>query len=79
MFAIAVDLGSIQSTSSPVTWAIGYVRDPVVQYKTSSGATEDRRPYWTTRYSDIGALVRLIYVTRTSLPDHSTIIRSTHS
>ncbi|TFK86748.1 hypothetical protein K466DRAFT_492211 [Polyporus arcularius HHB13444] len=57
VFAIAVDLGSIQSTSSPVTWAIGYVRDPVVQHKTSSGVTEDRRPYWTIRYPDIGALI----------------------
>ncbi|TFK80596.1 hypothetical protein K466DRAFT_636552 [Polyporus arcularius HHB13444] len=57
VFAIAVDLGSIQSTSSPVTWAIGYVRDPVVQHKTSSGVTEDRRPYWTIRYPDISALI----------------------
>ncbi|RPD54725.1 hypothetical protein L226DRAFT_560384 [Lentinus tigrinus ALCF2SS1-7] len=57
VFAIAMDLGNIQSTSSPVTWAIGYVRDPVVPYTTSSGATEVRRPYWTTRYSDISALI----------------------
>ncbi|RPD75338.1 DUF1793-domain-containing protein [Lentinus tigrinus ALCF2SS1-7] len=57
VFAIAVDFGSIQSTSSPVTWAIGYVRDPVVQFKTTSGATDFRRPYWSTRHSDIHALI----------------------
>ncbi|RPD76749.1 hypothetical protein L226DRAFT_611194 [Lentinus tigrinus ALCF2SS1-7] len=55
--AFAVDLGNIQSTPSPVTWAIGYVRDPVVQYSTSSGTIELRRPYWTTRYSDIDTLI----------------------
>ncbi|KAI0705087.1 hypothetical protein C8T65DRAFT_240266 [Cerioporus squamosus] len=57
VFAIAVDLGSIQSTSAPVTWAIGYVRDPLVPYTTPSGVTEVRRPYWTTRYPDVSALI----------------------
>ncbi|KAI0712927.1 hypothetical protein C8T65DRAFT_726919 [Cerioporus squamosus] len=57
VFAMAVDLGNIQSTTSPVTWAVGYVRDPVVPYTTPSGATEVRRPYWTTRFSDIMALI----------------------
>ncbi|RDX42058.1 hypothetical protein OH76DRAFT_146300 [Lentinus brumalis] len=57
VFSFAIDLGSIQSTTSPETWAIGYVRDPVIQYITSSGATEVRRPYWTTRYPDINALI----------------------
>lgn len=58
-FAFAVDLGTISFTSSPVTWAIGYVRNPVVQYTTSSGTTEQRRPYWTTRHSDINSLVSM--------------------
>ena len=72
MFALAVDLGTIQSTSSPVTWAIGYVRDPVVPYTTPSGATEVRRPYWTTQYSDVGALVGVhIQVSRIK-PNHLT-------
>ncbi|RDX47956.1 hypothetical protein OH76DRAFT_1405499 [Lentinus brumalis] len=57
VFAIAMDLGTIQSTSSPVTWAIGYVRDPIAPYTTPSGVTEVRRPYWTTRYSDVSALI----------------------
>ncbi len=59
VFAIAMDLGTIQSTSSPVTWAIGYVRDPIAPYTTPSGVTEVRRPYWTTRYSDVSALVSI--------------------
>ncbi|TFK92712.1 hypothetical protein K466DRAFT_581623 [Polyporus arcularius HHB13444] len=57
VYAIAVDLGMVQSTSSPVTWALGYVRDPVAPYTTPSGMTEIRRPYWTTRYSDVSSLI----------------------
>ena len=55
--AFAVDLGTIQSTPAPVTWAIGYVRDPVIQYNASFSTTELRRPYWTTRYADVDVLV----------------------
>ena len=58
--AFAVDLGTIQSVVPAVTWAIGYVRDPVAQYN----ATELRRPYWTTRYSDINVLVSFVRVRR---------------
>ena len=59
VFAISVDLGQISSTSSPVTWAVGYVRDPVVQYTTFTGSTQNRRPYYATQYSDIGSAVRI--------------------
>ncbi|TFK83965.1 hypothetical protein K466DRAFT_602413 [Polyporus arcularius HHB13444] len=57
VFSFAVNLGNIQYTSSPMTWAVGYVRDPVVRYTTPSNGVEVRRPYWTTRYSDIGPLI----------------------
>ena len=58
VFGIAVELGNIQETSSPITWAIGYVRDPTVTFTTSSGAIQTRRPYWTTQYSDVASAVR---------------------
>ncbi|KAI0705121.1 hypothetical protein C8T65DRAFT_740959 [Cerioporus squamosus] len=57
VFSFAVDLGNIQSTSLPVTWAVGYVRDPVVQYTTPSSGIEVRHSFWTMRYSNISALV----------------------
>ncbi|KAI0744211.1 hypothetical protein C8Q80DRAFT_1220875 [Daedaleopsis nitida] len=57
VFAIAVDLGQIQSTSDPVTWSVGYVRDPVVQYTTASGETQDRRPFFVTQYSTINSAI----------------------
>ena len=59
VFAISVDLGQISSITSPVVWAVGYVRDPVVQYTTSTGSTEIRRPYYATQYSSIGSAVRI--------------------
>ncbi|TFK89099.1 DUF1793-domain-containing protein [Polyporus arcularius HHB13444] len=57
VFAIAVDLGTISSTSDPVTWGAGYVRDPSVRYTTSSGETQNRRPYFVSQYSDIGSAI----------------------
>ncbi|KAI1795670.1 hypothetical protein LXA43DRAFT_1058371 [Ganoderma leucocontextum] len=54
VFALAVDLGTIKSTASPVTWSIGYVRDPSVTYTTANGAIQQRRPYYVTQYSNIG-------------------------
>ncbi|KAI0705088.1 hypothetical protein C8T65DRAFT_577862 [Cerioporus squamosus] len=57
VFALAVDLGTISSTSEPVTWAAGYVRDPSVQYTTASGETQHRRPFFFSKYSDIGSAI----------------------
>ncbi|KAK7045354.1 hypothetical protein VNI00_007603 [Paramarasmius palmivorus] len=48
VFAFANDLGDITSTSQPVVWAIGYVRNPVI---TRTG--QQLKPYWTTAYSRI--------------------------
>ncbi|RPD75342.1 hypothetical protein L226DRAFT_534905 [Lentinus tigrinus ALCF2SS1-7] len=57
VFALAVDLGTITSTSDPVTWCAGYVRDPSVQYTTGSGETQNRRPYFFSKYSDISSAI----------------------
>ncbi|PIL35870.1 hypothetical protein GSI_01530 [Ganoderma sinense ZZ0214-1] len=54
VFALAVNLGAIQATSSPVTWSVGYVRDPSIAYTTpgGGGAVQQRRPYYATAYPD---------------------------
>ncbi|KAI0665950.1 hypothetical protein C8Q78DRAFT_985276 [Trametes maxima] len=59
VYAIAVDLGQIQSTSDPVTWAIGYVRDPTIFFTGSPGGkVQGLSPYFTTEYaSDIGQTI----------------------
>ena len=58
VFAISVDLGS-STTFGPVTWAVGYVRNPSISYTTPRGNVEQLRPYFVTRYgvNNIGAAV----------------------
>ena len=62
VFSFAVDLGEIESIPSPVTWSVGYVRDPSIQYTTASGEEQPRRPYYTIQYSNISAGVSDIYL-----------------
>ncbi|KAM5534567.1 hypothetical protein V8D89_011771 [Ganoderma adspersum] len=59
VFAFAVDLGTIQSTASPVTWSVGYVRDPAVMYTTATGAIQQRRPCYVTEYANISNVVSI--------------------
>lgn len=53
VFAFSVDLGTILATPSPVVWAVGYVRDPVVNYVAPDGGTQLRRPYFLTQHSSV--------------------------
>ncbi|KAM5540216.1 hypothetical protein V8D89_006035 [Ganoderma adspersum] len=53
VFGLAVDLGTIQSTATPVTWAVGYVRDPSITYTAPGGVVQQRRPYYVTQYKDV--------------------------
>ena len=59
VFATAVDLGNIQATSEPIVWAVGVVRDPVVQFTNSAGQMEARSAYYWSNYSTIHDVVRL--------------------
>ena len=53
VFAIACDLGTIQTTKEPVVWAIGYTTDPAVNYSDLSGAPPtSRSPYYKIQYSN---------------------------
>ena len=51
--AIALDLGTIQSTSEPIVWAVGVMRDPVIQYTNASGQREERSAYYWANYTTI--------------------------
>ena len=55
--AFAIDLGNIQSTNTPVSWATGYVRNPSIQYNTPSGETQQRSPLYTAQYPTIDEAV----------------------
>lgn len=50
-YAISRDLSTVTAPTSPVIWAIGMLRDPVVQFTTASGATERRIPYWRSKFT----------------------------
>ncbi|KAF9527912.1 hypothetical protein CPB83DRAFT_371296 [Crepidotus variabilis] len=49
VLAFAADLGNIEKTSSPIVFALGLVRDPVVTYR-KNGALENRPPLFRTRW-----------------------------
>lgn len=62
MFGISVDLGNIQSTSSPLTWAFGVVRNPSVGYTSADKTTQDLSPYYVTRYPGSSGMVQAVSV-----------------
>ena len=62
VLGIAVDWGRIQSTSEPAVWALGLVRNPSIQYKTSSGLIESRFPYFLSAYDSVSAAVGVSYL-----------------
>jgi hypothetical protein len=46
-----INRGSITSTSSPVIFVIGHVRDPAIQYIVDGGALSDRSSFFFTQHS----------------------------
>jgi hypothetical protein len=57
VFAIARDLGTIQSTQAPVVWAVGYTTDPAINYADLSGGhSTHRSPYYRINYTNDEAL-----------------------
>ncbi|ESK96787.1 glutaminase [Moniliophthora roreri MCA 2997] len=53
VFALSVDLGGIESSTSSTVWSLGVVRDPVVMYSSSNGP-QSRSPFFRTQYNHIG-------------------------
>jgi hypothetical protein len=56
VFALAHDLGTVSSASSPVLYSIGHVREPAVQYITKSG-NQARSLYFWSQYSSVPAVI----------------------
>ncbi|KIK52995.1 hypothetical protein GYMLUDRAFT_250707 [Collybiopsis luxurians FD-317 M1] len=52
VLALSHDLGIISSTSSPVVWGIGLVRNGDIDDTTTAGR-QTRHPYFLTKYSDV--------------------------
>ncbi|KAH6905884.1 hypothetical protein BKA70DRAFT_1564642 [Coprinopsis sp. MPI-PUGE-AT-0042] len=53
VMALSIDLGTIRNTSSPTpaVFALGLVRDPVIEYHKDSSQTQTRRPYFFTKWA----------------------------
>ena len=67
LYSISRDLGTIQATSAPIVWAIGYTTDPAVSYANeSASSSQRRRPYYKSRYNDDQSLVTLCIFWRCS-------------
>jgi len=64
IFAFAHDLGTISMTkTAPVVYAIGYVRDPLIQLSNIPNVNSVRSPYFLTRHGpDVHELVRSLYI-----------------
>ncbi|RPD57640.1 DUF1793-domain-containing protein [Lentinus tigrinus ALCF2SS1-6] len=73
-FAFAVDLGQIQSTMPPITWAVGLVRDPTVVYTTVSDSVQKRRPYYVTQYPDISSAIEAFMEDTSAASDRASLL-----
>lgn len=52
-FALAVDLGDITSTETPIVWSLGVVRNATTTYTTGSGNPQIRYPYFLSQWASI--------------------------
>ena len=59
--AFALDFGNIIQTTTPLVFAVGLVRDPVVVYQTPNGL-ESRSQLWQKKWSDVGSAVSASHV-----------------
>lgn len=56
VFAFCKDFGTISSTSAPLVWGIGLVRNGNIIYTTTAG-NQTRHPYFLTKYADVATAV----------------------
>ena len=60
--AFAHDLGTVLTTKTPpVVYAIGYVRDPLLQLWSLPNVNDLRGSYYFTRYNSVSDMVRPLY------------------
>ncbi len=55
---MTLDLGEILSTSEPIMWTIGMLRDPSINLTTASGSSQLRSSYYWSNFSTIPEAVR---------------------
>ncbi|KAI0088389.1 hypothetical protein BDY19DRAFT_195871 [Irpex rosettiformis] len=53
ILGLAIDLGTIQSQNKSAVFALGIVRDPVMQYTNGQGKTENRTGYYWSKFANI--------------------------
>ncbi|KAJ7599409.1 hypothetical protein C8J56DRAFT_769937 [Mycena floridula] len=57
VFGLSVDLGTISATDSPLVWAVGLVRDPVIEFATDFTGTQSRSSFFWTQFSSISVAI----------------------
>jgi hypothetical protein len=56
--AFAHDLGTVSTTTtSPVLFSVGHVRDPAIKYILAGGALQSRSLYFWSQYSSVSAVI----------------------
>lgn len=65
VFGMAHDLGQVSSTSAPVVWSVGHVRDPAVEYIVQGGF-QNRSLYFWSQYLNISDAVSPKHIFRLS-------------
>ena len=59
ILGLSIDLGTIQTKDNSAIFALGIVRDPVIQYTNRQGKMENRTGYYRSRFPNINNVVRL--------------------
>jgi len=58
VFALAHDLGEVTGSSTePVVFSIGHVRDPAIEYITANGVLQSRSSYFWSQYSSVDDVI----------------------
>lgn len=51
--AIAADLGIVQSSIDPIVWAVGVIRDPLIQFTDSQGEVQELNAFYRSNISSL--------------------------
>ena len=60
VFALSQDLGTVTTSTSPVVFTIGHVRDPAIAYIIANGVVQSRSIYSFSQFSTIDAMVNFL-------------------
>lgn len=57
--AIAADLGIVQSSIDPIVWAVGVLRDPLIQFTDSQGEIQELNAFYRSNISSLPTIVNV--------------------